>query len=264
MRTLARRIYRGQPLIDEQMVLNIFIQGLPDAQFGWQVRKNKPASPNGALALAVELQVFMERDPSLGKGSQATVNMVSATPPQRLMAITSTSQEEMMGTLTKQFAKRIKKLYHKQIKILRVHIQAVPTVIPFVSIDPDQIGNVQIQNKTTETQTTTIDTIIMKTIDTIIVAISKTTDLTTTAVPQTSNKTETTQTNNQVDIVTEQITSAVIVKHILIAENRDRCLANVEHHNKIRTIGRKTRMLTKTCETTFKTAMQLPLSNKIL
>ena len=99
VRTLARRNYRGQPLIDEQMVLTIFIQGLPDAQFGWQVRKSKPASPNGALALAVELQVFKERDPSLGNGSQATVNMVSATPPQRLMATTSTSQEEMMGTL---------------------------------------------------------------------------------------------------------------------------------------------------------------------
>ena len=32
VRTLARRVYRGQPLIEEQMVLTSFIEGLHDAQ----------------------------------------------------------------------------------------------------------------------------------------------------------------------------------------------------------------------------------------
>ena len=77
VKTLARRVYRGQPpLIGEQMVLTSFIEGLHDAQLRWELRKSKPASPGAALALAVELHVFMEMDLSLRSGSQATVNMV--------------------------------------------------------------------------------------------------------------------------------------------------------------------------------------------
>ena len=93
--------------------------------------------------------------------------------------------------------------------------------------------------KTTEIQTTTIDTITTRTIDTITVVINKTTDIITIAIHQTSNKTEITQTNNHVGIVTEQITSPEIVKHVLIAEDWDICLANVEHRDKIKTIGTK-------------------------
>ena len=59
IRTLARRVYRGQPLIDEQMVLTSFIEGLHDSQLRWELRKSKPASPDAALALAVELHAFM-------------------------------------------------------------------------------------------------------------------------------------------------------------------------------------------------------------
>ena len=81
------------------MLLTSFIEGLHDAQLRWELRKSKPASPDGALALAVELHAFMEMDPSLRGGSQATVNMVSATLLQPLMATASSSQEEMMGTL---------------------------------------------------------------------------------------------------------------------------------------------------------------------
>ena len=99
VRTLARRVYRGQPLIEEKMVLTSFIEGLHDAQLRWELRKSKPASPDAALALAVELHAFMEMDPSLRSGSQAAVNMVSATPPQPLMTTASTSQDDMMGTL---------------------------------------------------------------------------------------------------------------------------------------------------------------------
>ena len=76
---------------------------------------------------------------------------------------------------------------------------------------------VQIQTKTkiTAAQTTiTTDTTKIKAIDTTTVAISKATDITTIAAHQTSNKTETTETNNNVDIVTEQTDSPGIVKPV--------------------------------------------------
>ena len=104
----------------------------------------------------------------------------------------------------------------------------------------------------------------MNIIDTTAVAISKTTDTTIIAIQQIINKTETTQINNNVGIVTEQITSPGIVKHVLIAEDWDICLANAEHPDKIRTIGNKTQMLSKTLENTIKTATQITPSNKIL
>ena len=109
VRTLARRVYRGQPLIEEQMVLTSFIEGLHDAQLRWELRKSKPANPDAALALAVELHAFMEMDPSLRSGSQTAVNMVSVTPPQPLMATASTSQEDMMGTLIQTIRQEIQK-----------------------------------------------------------------------------------------------------------------------------------------------------------
>ena len=123
----------------------------------------------------------------------------------------------------------------------------------------------QTKTKTTEIETTTtIDTTTIRTTDTITVAINKTTDIITIAIHQTSNKTEITQTNNHVGIVTEEITSPGIVQHVLIAEDCDTCLVNVEHCNKIKTIGNKIRMLTKIHEISIKTATQIPLSNKIL
>ena len=91
------------------MVLTSFSEGLHDAQLRWELRKSKPASADAALALAVELHAFMEMDPSLRSGSQATVNMVSATPPQPLMPTASTSQEDMMGTLIQTIRQQIQK-----------------------------------------------------------------------------------------------------------------------------------------------------------
>jgi len=78
---------------------------------------------------------------------------------------------------------------------------------------------IQTKTKITETQIITVDIITTKTIDITTVAINKITDITTIAVPQTSNKTETTQTNNHVGIVTGQITSLEIVKPVLTAED---------------------------------------------
>ena len=95
------------------MVLTSFIEGLHDSQLRWELRKSKPASPDAALVLAVELHAFMENDPSLRSGSQATVNMVSAIPPQSLMATTFTSQEDMMGTLIQTIRQEIQKVLHQ-------------------------------------------------------------------------------------------------------------------------------------------------------
>ena len=84
------------------------------------------------------------------------------------------------------------------------------------------------------------------------------------AINQISNKTETTQINNHVDTVTELTTSPGIVKHVLIAEDWDICPVNVKHHDRIKPIGSKIRMLTKTREIKIKTATQIPPSNKKL
>ena len=92
------------------MVLTSFIEGLHDAQFRWELQKSKQASPDAALALAVEPHAFMEMDPCLRSGSQATVNMVSVTPPQPLIAAASSSRENMMGTLIQTVRQEIQKV----------------------------------------------------------------------------------------------------------------------------------------------------------
>ena len=52
VRTLASRVYRGKHLIDEQKVLNHFIERLHDAQLRWELRNSKPSNPDAALSLA--------------------------------------------------------------------------------------------------------------------------------------------------------------------------------------------------------------------
>ena len=127
----------------------------------------------------------------------------------------------------------------------------------------------QIKIKTTESKqlqtTLTTDTRTIKLIGKTIVAISKKTDITTMAIQQTSNKTETTQTNTHVDILTEQITSPGVVKPVLTAEVWDTCLANVEHHNRIRIVAEiQTQTKTiKTCGITTATTTLTPHSNEI-
>ena len=111
VRTFARKVYRGQPLIEKQMAFTSFIEGIYDVQLRWELRKRIPASPDAALALAVELHAFMQMDPSLRGGSQATLNTVSSTPPQPLMATISSSEEELMGTLIQTFSQEIQKFF---------------------------------------------------------------------------------------------------------------------------------------------------------
>ena len=220
VQTPARRVYGGQPLIKEQMVLTNFIEVLHDAQLRWELRKSKPASPDAALALAVELHAFMEMDPSLRSGSQATVNMVSASPPQTLMAKASTSQEDMVETLIQTIRQEIQKALPKQVKTLRIHVQVVQTVVLTVPEQPDKV-QFQIKIKIIEIQTTiaTDTTFLIRTIDTTTVAFSETTDTTIIAIHQINNKTEITQTNNNVDLVTERIINPGIVRPVLLAED---------------------------------------------
>ena len=109
VQTLARRVYRGQPVIEELVVVTSFIEGLHDAQLRSKLRKSKPISPDAALALAVELHAVMENDHSLRGASKTTVNMVSAAPPQPLMAAASSSQEDKIGTLIQTIRQEIQK-----------------------------------------------------------------------------------------------------------------------------------------------------------
>ena len=107
VRTLARRVYRGQPLIEEQIVLTSSIEGPHDAQIRGELRKSKSTTPNAPLVLAVELNAFMEMDLSLKCGTQTTVNMFSTVSPESLMATASNSQKLMMGTLIQTIRKEI-------------------------------------------------------------------------------------------------------------------------------------------------------------
>ena len=108
-RPLVPRVYRGQPAIKEQLILTTFIENLHDAQIRWELQKNESVNPDAALALAVDLDAFMETDPILKSRLQATVDMVSATLPQPLMATASNSQDGVMGTVTQIVQKGIRK-----------------------------------------------------------------------------------------------------------------------------------------------------------
>ena len=249
------------------MVLTGFIEDLHDAHLRWQLRKSKLTSPDAALALLVELHDFTEMDHSLRGGSQAAVNMVSTTPPQPLMATTSSPQDDMMGTLIQTFRQDTEKVPTQRSQNSSISRssstdgQSVCFDSPRLnrqSVNTNQNHNYRNSNKITS------DTAITKTMDTTKFTISKTTDITSIAVHQTSNKTKTIRTKNDSAIIIEQITSPGIVKPVLIAEGWDICLAKVKNHDEIRTIGNKIRIKTETRKITIKTATQTPHSSKRL
>ena len=265
VRTLAGRVYRGQPLIEEQMVLTNFIEGLHDAQLRWELRKSKPASPYAALAFAVELHAFMEIDPSLRSGSQAAVNMVSATPPQPLMTTASTSQDDMMGTLIQTIRQEIRKALPQtnQNYSNSRSFSADGRSIRFNSPRLNRQSAITNQNQNYTNSNSNNDRYDNNR-NNRYNNIGNQQNNRYNNNRKTSNKTEITQTNNHVDIVIEQITSPGIVKLVLTANDWDICLAKVEHRDKIKTIGNKIRMLARTREITIKTATQILRSNKIL
>ena len=77
IRTLARRAYRAFPHLVEQIVLTSFIERLSDSTLRRELRKSKPATADDALALAMELNSFLEIEkgaPSTSKMAETSVN----------------------------------------------------------------------------------------------------------------------------------------------------------------------------------------------
>ena len=68
IRTLARRGYRASPHLVKQIFLTGFIECLSDATLRWELRKFKPATVDDALAPAMELNSFLEKE----KGAPST------------------------------------------------------------------------------------------------------------------------------------------------------------------------------------------------
>ena len=100
IRTLARRAYRAFPHLVEQIVLTSFIEGLSDATLRWELRKSKPATADDALALAMELNSFLEIEkgaPSTSKMAETSVNAISRETPE---PPTKEWMEELVRTLT--------------------------------------------------------------------------------------------------------------------------------------------------------------------
>ena len=268
VRTLARRVYRGKALIEEQMVLTSFIESLHDAQLRWELRNSKPTSPDASLALAVELHAFMEMDPSLRSGSQATVNMVPTTSLQPLMTAASTSQEDVMGTLIQTFRQEIQKAL-PQTSQNSTNSRSSSTdgrSVRFISPGPNRqsVNTNQNQNYRNSNNNSNRYNNFNPNNRYKNRGNQQNNRYNNNRIHQTSNKTETTQINNHVDIVTEQITNLRIVTPVLFAGGWDICLANVEHNDKIKTIGNKIRIITKIFKITIKTATQIPHNRKIL
>ena len=75
VRTLARRAYRCHLALIEPVVLTCFIEGLSDKMLRWELRKAKLATADDALALAMELNSFLEFENGNPQAAQ-TVNRV--------------------------------------------------------------------------------------------------------------------------------------------------------------------------------------------
>ena len=102
IRTLGRRIYRAF-LHLEQIVLTSFIEGLSDATLRWELRKSKPATADDALAMAIEMNSFLEIKrgaPSTSEMAQISVNAISREAPE---PSTKEWMDELVRTPTEGF-----------------------------------------------------------------------------------------------------------------------------------------------------------------
>ena len=103
IRTLARRAYRAFPHLVEQIILTSFIEGLSEAMLRWELRKSKPATADGALALAVELNSFLEIEKgatSTSKVAETSVNAIAREAPE---PPTKEWMDELIRKLTEGF-----------------------------------------------------------------------------------------------------------------------------------------------------------------
>ena len=74
--------------------------------------------------------------------------MVSAVPPQPLMATTSSSKKDMLGPPIQTIRPELEKVHFRQVKTHRIHVIVVPTVASFVLIIQDRTVKVQLKTKT--------------------------------------------------------------------------------------------------------------------
>ena len=82
--TFAQRVYRAFPHLVEQIVFTSFLEILNDANLRWELRKSKPATADDALALAMDLNSFVEIEngaPSTSKMAEISVNAISLETP---------------------------------------------------------------------------------------------------------------------------------------------------------------------------------------
>ena len=103
IRTLARRAYRAFPHLVEQIVLTSFIVGLSDATLRLELTKSKPATADDALALAMELNSFLEIEkgaPSTSRMAETSVNAISRETPE---PPAKEWMDELVRTLTEGF-----------------------------------------------------------------------------------------------------------------------------------------------------------------
>ena len=101
IRTHARRAYRAFSRLAEQIVLTSFIEG--DATLRWEFRKSKPATADDAVALAMELNSFLENEkggPSPSKMAETSVNAISREAPE---PSTKEWMDELVRTPTEGF-----------------------------------------------------------------------------------------------------------------------------------------------------------------
>ena len=101
IRTLARRAYRAQPHLIDQIVLTSFIEGLQSSTLRWELRKTKPSTADEALTLAIELDSFLalERQNNVPTSFSfpISVNSIAA----------NTSQPDSMDDLVKSLRNEI-------------------------------------------------------------------------------------------------------------------------------------------------------------
>ena len=103
IRILARRAYRAFPHSVEQIVQTSFIEGLSDVTLRWELRKSKPATADDDLALAKELNFFLEiekRAQCTSKMAETSVNAISR---EALEPSTKEWVDELVRTLTEGF-----------------------------------------------------------------------------------------------------------------------------------------------------------------
>ena len=101
--TLARRADRAFHHLVEQIVPTSFIEGLSDATLRWEIRKSKPVTDDNALAVAMELNSFLEIEKgaaSTSKLAETSVNVISRETPE---PPTKEWMDELVRTLTERF-----------------------------------------------------------------------------------------------------------------------------------------------------------------